>query len=140
MNVEIRFLKEKDILETTKLIHEFFSLKNLKDGYEKMSQNGMYQSVVAILDEQIIGHILIENRYDIQRDQTFYWLRYICVKKEYQHHGIATKMLKKVEEIAKENHICYICFKSDNFRTIAHACYQKNGYQKVDTTVFQKLI
>ena len=49
-------------------------------------------------------------------------------------------MLKKLEQYAKDKDIYCIQFKSSNFRKKAHACYLKNDYKKLDTTVFQKII
>lgn len=140
MKLDIRFFKKEDTIETTKLVNEFFEIKDFEHGYNKIIGNGLKKSLIAIYDQKIVGHILIDEKYNSEEDKLFYWLSYVCVKKEYQNRGIATAMLKKLEEIAKDNNICYIKFTSANFRKSAHACYLKNNYKKVDTTVFQKLI
>lgn len=140
MNLEVRFLKNDDIKETTKLINNFFDIKDLVNGYKKITRNGLNKSIVAIMNNEIIGHILIEEKYDATEDKLFYWLNYVCVKDKYQGYGIASKMLNKIETFAKKNNVYCIQFKSSNFRKKAHACYLKNNYKKVDTTVFQKII
>lgn len=140
MKLDIRFFKKEDITETTKLVNEFFEIKDVVNGYNKIIANGLKKSLIAIYNQKIVGHILIDEKYNSKEDKLFYWLSYVCVKKEYQNQGIATAMLKEIEKMAKKNNICYIKFTSANWRKSAHACYQKLEYQIVDTTVFQKNI
>ncbi len=140
MELEVRFLKKCDIKETTKLISNFFNIKDMNNGYEKITRKGLDKSIIAIMNNEIIGHILIEEKYDANDVKIFYRLNYVCVKDEYQGYGIASRMLKKLEQYAKDKDIYCIQFKSSNFRKKAHACYLKNDYKKLDTTVFQKII
>ena len=60
MNLEVRFLKNDDIKETTKLINNFFDIKDLVNGYKKITRNGLNKSIIAVMNNEIIGHILIE--------------------------------------------------------------------------------
>ena len=89
MNLEVRFLKNDDIKETTKLINNFFDIKDLVNGYKKITRNGLNKSIVAVMNNEIIGHILIEEKYDATEDKLFYWLNYVCVKDKYQGYGIS---------------------------------------------------
>lgn len=138
-DVIIRELEEKDIKEVTELVTKFFEIKDLENGYHKiLSFYKDYKVLLAISDGKIVGHSLVFSKYDLKEDKKSFWLEYVCVDEKYQGYGIATKMLKKLEQIAKDEDVSFIRFKSDNSRKSAHACYLKNQYKKVDTTVFEK--
>ena len=57
MELEVRFLKKCDIKETTKLISNFFNIKDMNNGYEKITRKGLDKSIIAIMNNEIIGHI-----------------------------------------------------------------------------------
>lgn len=141
LDVEVRELQKNDIKEVTNLVANFFEIKDLENGYNQiLSFYTDYKSIVAIYNNRIVGHILGFSKYDAKEAKKFFWLEYVCVDEEFQGKGIATKMLKRIEALAKNKGITYIKFTSSNFRKKAHACYLKNGYEKVDTTVFQKYV
>ncbi len=52
----------------------------------------------------------------------------VAVWEDYQGQGIGNKLLKAVEEEAKERHFHFIRLNSGSHRTEAHAFYQKAGY------------
>ncbi len=139
--LDVRLLQEEDIDETISLINRCFHIKNPSQLYKNMHQyscNG--KSLVALYNQKIVGHIFFEEKYSYEDDQVYYWLSYFCIDKDFRRKKLATKMLNKVVEIAYQNQIAFLKFYSFNYRKAAHACYQKLGYQKVDTTVFQKNI
>ena len=57
MELEVRFLKKCDIKETTKLISNFFNIKDMNNGYEKITRKGLDKSIIAIMNNEIIGKI-----------------------------------------------------------------------------------
>lgn len=135
----IRLLEEKDILDTMRLVSKYFKVGKTCKYYDKIKKYSCHgKSLIAILDGQIVGHIFFEEKYSYELDSVYYWLSYVCVDENVRRKKIATNMLKKLEQISLKNHICYIKFTSCNSREDAHFCYLKNGYDKVDTTVFQK--
>ena len=36
----------------------------MNNGYEKITRKGLDKSIIAIMNNEIIGHILIEEKYD----------------------------------------------------------------------------
>ena len=62
----------------------------------------------------------------------------VCIAKEYRGKGIATFMLKEVEEIAKEDGCNEIMLTSSSKRICANKLYQKLKYKVHDTNVFRK--
>lgn len=63
----------------------------------------------------------------------------LAVKKELQHSGIGTKLLRHTENYAKEIGISSIILYSGFKRTDAHAFYVHNGFDK-DSYCFDKMI
>lgn len=71
---------------------------------------------------------------------TYAILNHVCVKPEYRKHKIATNMLDEVTRICKEKGCNSLKLWSNNFRIPAHACYDKYGFERIDTTFFAKEI
>lgn len=63
----------------------------------------------------------------------------LAVKKEFQHSGIGTNLLRHTENYAKENGISSIILCSGFKRTDAHAFYEHNGFDK-DSYCLDKII
>lgn len=145
MNLIIEDLKFEDIeecYELNKLIfNEEYGLEEVKKLYKKIHKDiHTYRFLVAKLNGKIVGYtsaIMAYNLFD--GNQPFMTLWWVGTHPNYRHKGIATKMFQEIEKIAIENNCELIYFTSENYRTGAHAFYQKMGY-KMDSKAFIKLL
>ena len=62
------------------------------------------------------------------------------IKNVYEHRGLGTLLLKKIEEIAKENNVDYIELTSNKERERARKMYYNFGMKNKDTDIFIKEI
>ena len=132
------YLKDEDLNDLSLIIKENFGYIPKKSGLEKLMCDNNVIKLVYKENNQLIGSIFIETRYNYIKDQKYYYLNYLVVSKKYQGLGIGTKLLKKVEELAHYNSVDYIELTSSK----ENACkfYEKNKYIKRDTNVFRKEI
>lgn len=143
MEIIIEDLKYEDIeecYEFNKLIfNEEYGLEEVKRLYKKIhNDTNTYRFLVAKINGKIVGYtsaIMVYNLFDGLRPIMNLW--WVGTHPEYRRKGIATKLFVKIEKIAKENNCELIFFTSENYRTGAHAFYQKMGY-KMDSKGFQK--
>lgn len=135
--MEVELLKKKDIDEYIKLIYEIFGYESNKEAIEKLIK----KSKVLIIkkDDIIVASANIEERYEYIKDQKYYFVSYLGVKKEYRRKGYASKIFEKIENLVKENDIKYLELTSGNQRRSAHYFYKTNNFKIKDTTVFVKI-
>ena len=136
---EIKYLTD-EFESLASLILECFPDINTKENIIESLKNSPYLSLIAVKDNNVIGHIMIDIRTDIIKNKTVFYLNYVCVASSERNQGIGTLLLKKVEEIAKEKNVNSIEFTSNKRRLSAHSLYLKNDYLVKDTTYFYKEI
>ena len=136
MSIEVENLKKKDIDSYIKFIDEIFGYEANQEALEKMIKKN---KVLVIKDnEEVVASITLEERFEYIKNQKYYFISYLGVKKEYRRKGYASKLFKKVEELAKENDIKYLELTSGNQRRIAHFFYKDKQFKIKDTMVFVK--
>lgn len=94
--------------------------------------------LIAVLEDKVIGYLLLNRCFDSVRGFTYFFVAYVCVKKEFQGQGVATKLLEEVFSICKKENISYLELTSNPSREAAHHLYAKLGFQVRNTTVFRK--
>ena len=137
--LEIKYLTD-EYESLANLILESFPDINTEENIIESLKNSPYLSLIAVKDNNVIGHIMIDIRTDIIKNKTAFYLNYVCVASSERNQGIGTLLLKKVEEIAKEKNVNSIEFTSNKRRLSAHSLYLKNDYLVKDTTYFYKEI
>lgn len=137
--LEIKYLTD-EYESLANLILESFPDINTEENIIESLKNSPYLSLIAVKDNNVIGHIMIDIRTDIIKNKTVFYLNYVCVASSERNQGIGTLLLKKVEEIAKEKNVNSIEFTSNKRRLSAHSLYLKNDYLVKDTTYFYKEI
>ena len=137
--LEIKYLTD-EYKSLASLILESFPDINTEENIIESLKNSPYLSLIAVKDNNVIGHIMIDIRTDIIKNKTVFYLNYVCVANSERNQGIGTLLLKKVEEIAKEKNVNSIEFTSNKRRLSAHSLYLKNDYLVKDTTYFYKEI
>lgn len=136
MSIEVENLKKKDISSYIKFIDEIFGYEANSEVIEKMIKKN---KVLVIKDnEEVVASITLEERFEYIKNQKYYFISYLGVKKEYRRKGYASKLFKKVEELVKENDIKYLELTSGNQRRIAHFFYKDKQFKIKDTMVFVK--
>ena len=137
--MQIKYLTD-EFEQVADLILECFPDINTKENIINSLQNSSNLSLLAVAGEEVLGHVMIDIRYDIIKEKTIFFLNYICVTKNERNKGIASLLLKKVEEIAKEKNVNSIEFTSNTKRLAAHNLYLKNNFRIKDTSYFQKML
>ena len=88
------------------------------------------QTLVAICDGKVIGFIGTCRFITFNIEGEYLQIIALAVCKEYQNIGIGTKLLDKVEQLARNENIAIIGLTSSLHREIAHAFYEHKGYHK----------
>ena len=136
MSIEVENLKKKDIDSYIKFIDEIFGYEANSEVIEKMIKKN---KVLVIKDnEEVVASVCLEERFEYIKNQKYYNISYLGVKKQYRRKGYASKLFKKVEELVKENDIKYLELTSGNQRRIAHFFYKDKQFKIKDTMVFVK--
>ena len=136
MSIEVENLKKKDIDSYIKFIDEIFGYEANAEALEKMIKKN--KVLVIKENEEVVASVSLEERFEYIKNQKYYFISYLGVKKEYRRKGYASKLLKKVEELVKENDIKYLELTSGNQRRIAHFFYKDKQFKIKDTMVFVK--
>ncbi len=94
---------------------------------------------VAVSENIVVGFITVMQTLAMGFTVGHLFVQGFAVKNEVQNKGIGTKLLKHVENYAKELGFSYIILNSGFKRTDAHAFYEQNGFDK-DSYCFDKRI
>ena len=137
MSIEVENLKKKDIDSYISFINEIFGYESNKEAIEKMIRKN--KVLVIKKDEEVVASVTLEERFEYIKNQKYYFISYLGVKKEYRRKGYASKLFEKVEELAKQNDIKYLELTSGNHRRVAHFFYKYKEFKTKDTTVFIKI-
>ena len=134
MDIIVEDLKYKDIEECynlNKLIFgEEFGLDTVKKLYKKIhKKKDSYRFLVAKIDGKIVGYTSAMISYNLfDGDKPLMNLWWVGTHPDYRRQGVATKMFRRLEKIAKENDCELIFFTSEADNTVAHEFYKKMGF------------
>ena len=135
---QISKLSYDDIDSLYKLLNDIFKSGVKKELLYKLINNDNIIDIVCKDDNKVIGHAMVEIRYDFFTGEKYFYLNYFCVDNEYRCRGIGTELLKHLEGLALKNNIDFMRFTSNNKRLEAHKFYKNRGYIIIDTSVFIK--
>ena len=135
-------IEEKDLEQLQQILKSVFN-NNIK--YEKMKN--LYKMTKDNKDIHILGYYIDDNLVGTVtlniltlpsgKDATIWDLE---IQEEYRRLGIATKLMNKAEEIAKQEDISRIWLFSGFHRKGAHELYRKLGYDENRDKAFVKQI
>lgn len=96
--------------------------------------------IVAIDDEtkELTGCAFAEEQIDYIRPNKVLYVTYVAVDEQFQGRGIGRQIMNYIEVIGKETRCNAIEFTSADFRTGAHAFYNRLGFSQKKTTHFIK--
>lgn len=130
--MEIKYYDDKYFDSLNELLQETFSVsktyKNETDGIELIVCNGL----------EVIGYLNLTKCRDMITGDKYFYVNYVCVKKNFRGLGVATTLFEKVFEICKELDVSYLELTSNPSRIAAHSLYEKLGFSIRNTTVFRK--
>jgi len=132
-------LNDKKQIESlfTQMLFSIYKNPKIKE-YEKGYLDRFFSDLqdcifVAELNNIIIGYISI----NLHKDAIQYvYIDDFCVDKDYRNKGIGTKLLKMVENYAKEVGVLDICLHVEKTNALAKNLYDRIGYKtfKIDGT------
>jgi GNAT superfamily N-acetyltransferase len=144
MEIKIREVVANDYTEVVFLWNDVLGVRNVNEenfrvSMEKMNKDGNYKTFVALFENDVVGFITIVQALSVGYPIGYLHIQGLAVKKEFQHSGIGTKLLRHTENYAKKMGISSIILCSGFKRTDAHAFYEHNGYGK-GSYCFNKII
>ncbi|MBD8067836.1 GNAT family N-acetyltransferase [Bacillus sp. PS06] len=132
--MELREYHSKDILSLTELIADLgypSSLKDMRARMERMESNPNYRTFVSVKGEAVVGMVGITLHSTYTSNNLKVQITSVVTKKEYRGQGIATTLLKFVEDWSIRSGATFIYLLSginDN-RVKAHELYKTLGYE-----------
>ena len=144
LEITIREVVANDYTKVVFLWNDVLGIRNVNDEnfcvtMEKMNKDRNYKTFVALLSNDVVGFVTIIQALSVGAPIGYLRIQALAVKKDFQHSGIGTKLLRHTENYAKEIGISSIILCSGFKRTDAHAFYEHNGYDK-DSYCFDKTI
>lgn len=135
--MEVEKLKKKDIDSYVNFIKEIFDYDISRDNVENMRN----KNIVLVIkdDERVVASVMLEERFEYIKNQKYYFVSYLGVKKEYRRRGYATKLFDEIKNLVSKNSIEYLELTSGNQRIGAHHFYRSKNFKVKDTTVFVKV-
>ncbi|MCY9669903.1 GNAT family N-acetyltransferase [Paenibacillus alginolyticus] len=144
METKIREIAADDYNEVVVLWNDVLGVRTVTDenfqvSMEQMTKAGNYKTFVALLENHIVGFISIVHGLAVGSPNGYLHITGLAVKKDFQRHRVGTELLRYTENYAKNRGIPSIILCTGMKRTVAHAFYEHNGYDK-DSFCFDKTI
>lgn len=130
--MEIKRYEDKYLDSLNILLTQAFQVEKKSNGLDSDIE------LIAVIENKVIGYLLLNKNFDCIRNQQYYYVNYVCVLDEFRNQGVATKMFNEVFILCKNNNISYLELTSNMTRMEAHRLYKKLGFQVRNTTVFRK--
>ncbi|WP_164744523.1 GNAT family N-acetyltransferase, partial [Paenibacillus xylaniclasticus] len=129
----IREASFRDIDAITELMNDLghpASILQMKKRLEMISSNPMYHTLVAELNDKVVGMVGLRQQYAYESDQPIIQISVLVTKTEYRGLGIGKELMKHVENWANEHGVSAIVLTSGDRpeREAAHQFYKQLGY------------
>lgn len=143
MEVIFKSMEENDIPATIDLCNKCFEESTDYEYAKKVYLETMHDSnnvyINGVYNGKVIAHAKLTIIKTIYKPMATYGiLNHVCVDPDYRRHHIASYLLDVLFKIAKDNNCVAVELWSKNFRTAAHACYKKYGFEQVEAGFFSK--
>ncbi|MCL2772184.1 MAG: GNAT family N-acetyltransferase [Oscillospiraceae bacterium] len=135
MEIIIREIEEKDYpallsLWNNELGNKYVTAENIAPHCDRVKNDDRYKTYAALLEADVVGFISSAQTYAVGFDGSYMQITAMVVKTGKQNKGIGTKLIKRMEDYAREKG-CYSIGVCSGFkRTGAHAFYECNGFVK----------
>ena len=120
--MEIEFVREEDIQQICEISNCYFDW-TYNSFISGLKSNNIF--LKAVYDNEIVGFLIADDLIDS------YNLLLIAVKDEYKNQNIATKLIKKLENIAKNKNIEKIWLEVKENNLPAINLYIKNDFKNI---------
>ena len=132
MRIKVRNYQEKDKEVVNEILRESFQVEK-----ENFKEESFYE-LVAEIEDKVCGYLLLTKVKNPILNKNYYLMDYVCVKEEFRGRKVGEELIKKAEEIAREEQAIYIQLTCNYNRKIAHHLYEKCGFIKRESDVFRK--
>lgn len=144
MDIKIREIISADYAEVVFLWNDVLGMSNVnianfRETMEEMNREGNYKTFVALIENEVVGFVTIVQALSVGVPIGYLHIQGLAVKRNVQHRGIGTKLLRQTENYAQERGIASIILCSGVKRIEAHAFYEHNDYDR-DSYCFDKMI
>lgn len=136
--VTVRQYNSEDFEGLIRLLGEVYDSHVSQEVLEKNYLGDNKMIFVAENEGNIIGCSFLEICRDYIREYTYGYVTYVAVDKTLRKMGTGSKLMKSMEETARERGCTAIELTSANYRKEAHAFYDALGFTVKKTTVFIK--
>lgn len=138
----INIIEERDLEQLQQILKNAFnntiSYEKMKNLYKISKENKDIYILGYYIDDNLVGTVTLNIlTLPSGKDATIWDL---AIKEDYRRLGIATKLMNKAEEIAKQEDIKRIWLFSGFHRKSAHELYRKLGYDENRDKAFVKEI
>ena len=135
-------IEEKDLKQLQQILKNTFnnqiSYEKINDLYKKAKENKDIHILGYYIKNNLVGTVTLNILTLPSGKEATIWD--LAVKEEYRKLGIATKLMKQAEEIARTKEIKKIWLFSGFHRKCAHELYRKLGYDENRDKAFVKQI
>ncbi len=138
----VNIIEEKDLEQLQQILKDVFnntiSYEKMQNLYKISKENKDIYILGYYIDDNLVGTVTLNIlTLPSGKDATIWDL---AIKEDYRRLGIATKLMNKAEEIAKQEDIKRIWLFSGFHRKCAHELYRKLGYDENRDKAFVKKI
>lgn len=130
--MEIIQYEDKYLDSLNELLDEVFQVKKI------YKNKGDDIELIMIDDATVVGYLCLNKCNNLITGQVYFYVNYVCVRKEFRGRGVATALFERVFDICKYLGVSYLELTSNPSRVVAHELYKKLGFIVRETTVFRK--
>lgn len=144
--LQIRKCDINDLERVTALLREFgypTTVNVMKERIESMESNPFYCTLVAELDQEVVGMIGLRQVSSFSKQQDCVTeITALIVSEELRGNGLGKRLVAAAEEWARDKGCCQLYLRSGNRveRAPAHAFYQHIGFEKSAGYRFNKAL
>lgn len=135
-------IEERDLEQLQQILKNVFnnsiSYEKMKNLYENSKDDKGIFVLGYYINDNLVGTVTLNILTLPSGKEATIWD--LAIKEEYRRLGIATKLMNKAEELAKEENITRIWLFSGFHRKGAHELYKKLGYDENRDKAFVKQI
>lgn len=135
-------IEEKDLTQLQEILKSAFnnniSYEEMQKLYKMAKNNKDIHMLGYYINDNLVGTVTLNILTLPSRKEATIWD--LAIKEKYRRLGIATKLMNKAEEIAKQEKITKIWLFSGFHRNCAHQLYRKLGYDENRDKAFVKQI
>ncbi|MGK7886794.1 MAG: GNAT family N-acetyltransferase [Crocosphaera sp.] len=95
--------------------------------------------IVAEMDFQVVGCLMITKEWSDWRNGVFWWIQSVFVKQEYRRRGIYRRMYQFIKQLANEkDDVCGFRLYVEQNNTIAQETYKELGMTQLPYLMFEE--